>query len=146
MAFALPDDLVFNRGAVADPAALAEEADAASWLYLCGDAWAEMDGGMAFDQVQAAVPESQQIVTDPPVELDLDLVREHLDALDRLPRPTLITCRTGPRSSAIAYLYAGLQAGASAEEVLAAAAADAAPFTQMEPLRRFVAQGLDELA
>ena len=32
-------------------------------------------------------------------------------ALDSLPRPTLVTCRAGPRSSALVYLYAGLKAG-----------------------------------
>jgi hypothetical protein len=46
----------------------------------------------------------------------------------------------------MAYLYAGLRAGASAEEVLAAADADAAPFTGMEPLRGFVTRGLAELS
>lgn len=105
-----------------------------------------MDGGMSYADVQAAVPESEVIVSDAPGPLDVDFARQHLDALDRLPRPTLVTCRTGPKSSAIAYLYAGLRAGASVDEVLAAADADAAPFTQMEPLRAFVAQGLTELA
>ena len=70
---------------------------------------------------------------------------QHIDALDRLPRPTLVTCRTGPRSSAIAYLYAGLRSGATAEEVLAAADADNAPFTGAQPLRDFVSQGLEQL-
>ncbi len=144
--FALPDDLSFNRGAIADPEAFARDAHAASWLYLCGDEWAGMDGGMSYAQVQAAVSESENIVSDPPVPLDLELARQHIAALDRLPRPTLVTCRTGPRSSAIAYLYAGLRAGASADDVLAAADADEAPFTGAEPLRAFVAQGIAELA
>ena len=75
-----------------------------------------MDGGMSYAQVQAAVPESENIVTDPPRELTIDLARQHMAALDRLPRPTLVTCRAGPRSSALVYLYAGLRAGASAED------------------------------
>ena len=104
-----------------------------------------MEGGMSYAQVQAAVPESENIVTDPPVVLDLELVREHFAALDRLPRPTLVTCRTGPRSSAIVYLYAGLRAGASADEVLARADADGAPFTRSDELRGFVTRGLEEL-
>jgi hypothetical protein len=144
--FRLPDDLVFNRGLIADPEAYAREAGASSWLYLCGDEFATMDGGMSYEQVQDAVPASEQIVSDPPVHMDFDLARRHMEALDRLPRPTLVTCRTGPRSSAIAYLYAGLQAGASAEEVLAAADADEAPFVGAPPLRDFVTRGLDELA
>jgi hypothetical protein len=144
--FALPDDLSFNRGAIADPEAFARDAHAASWLYLCGEEWAAMDGGMSYAQVQAAVPEAENIVSDPPVALDLDLARQHVAALDRLPRPTLVTCRTGPRSSAIAYLYAGLRAGASADQVLAAADEDEAPFTGVEAYRAFVVQGLAELA
>jgi hypothetical protein len=57
-----------------------------------------------------------------------------------------VTCRTGPRSSAIVYLYAGLKAGASADDVLAAADADEAPFTKVEPYRALVAKGLGELS
>ena len=66
--------------------------------------------------------------------------------LDELPRPTLVTCRSGPRSSALAYLYAGLRAGASADEVLERAEADGAPFIEAEPLKAWVAQGLAELS
>ena len=105
-----------------------------------------MDWGVSYAQVQAAVPQSENIVSDPPVELDIELARRHIAALDRLPRPTLVTCRTGPRSAAVAYLYAGLRAGASAEEVLARADADGAPFAGMDALRSFVTQGLEELA
>ena len=76
----------------------------------------------------------------------MDLARQQIAALDELPRPTLVTCRTGPRSSALIYLYAGLQAGATADEVLARAEADGAPFTRSDELRAWVAQGLDELA
>ena len=143
--FALPEDLTFNRGPIEDPEAFARDAHAASWLYLCGDEWATMDGGMSYEQVQEAVPESERIVSDTPEPLDVDAVREHLAALDRLPRPTLITCRTGPRSSAIAYLWAGLQSGAPADEVLAAADADGAPFAPMPPLRDLVTRGIAEL-
>jgi hypothetical protein len=143
--FELPNDLAFNRGAIADPAAFARDAGAESWLFLCGDVFAAMEGGMSFAQVQAAVPQAENIVSDPPVELSTDFARQHLAALDRLPRPTLITCRAGPRSSAIAYLYAGLRAGASADEVLARAEADAAPFAASDELRAFVRQGLEEL-
>jgi hypothetical protein len=145
-AFEFPDDLTFNREAIADPEAFARDADAASWLFLCGDDFAAMDWGISFAQVQAAVPESENIVSDPPVEMTMDLARQHMAALDRLPRPTLVTCRTGPRSSAIAYLYAGLQAGATSDEVLAAADADGAPFTGVDAYRAFVTQGLEELA
>ncbi|HEY2428710.1 MAG TPA: hypothetical protein VGI06_07260, partial [Acidimicrobiales bacterium] len=67
-------------------------------------------------------------------------------ALDSLPRPTLVTCRTGPRSSALVYLYSGLRSGATAEQVLARADADGAPFAQSEELKAWVTQGLDELS
>src|SRR5213083_2939140 len=126
--FEVPADLTYNRGPIADPGEFARDAGAASWLFLCGEEFASMDGGMSYAQVQAAVPESENVVSDPPRVLDMDLARQHMAAIDRLPRPTLVTCRAGPRSSAVVYLYAGLRAGASPDEVLARADADAAPF------------------
>jgi hypothetical protein len=143
--FEVPADLVYNRGPIADPAAFAQDAGAASWLYLCGDEFAAMDGGMSYAQVQDAVNESENIISDPPRVLDLDMARKQVAAIDRLPRPTLVTCRAGPRSSAVVYLYAGLRAGASADEVLTRADADAAPFAGFDDLRRFVTQGLEQL-
>ena len=101
---------------------------------------------MSYASVQAAVPESANVVSDPPRVMDMDLARQHVAALDELPRPTLVTCRTGPRSSAVIYLYAGLRAGATAEEVLARAEADGAPFAGSDELRAWVTQGLDELS
>jgi hypothetical protein len=144
--FQSPTDLTHNRGLIADPAAFAEDAGAASWLYMCGEEFAAMEGGMSFADVQAAVPESTNLVADPPRPFDMDVARRGIAALDALPRPTLVTCRTGPRSSALVYLYAGLRSGASADEVLARAESDGAPFTQAEPLKAWVAQGLAELS
>ncbi|HEX7165383.1 MAG TPA: hypothetical protein VF230_00230 [Acidimicrobiales bacterium] len=145
-AFELPDGLSFNRGPVADPKAFAEDAGAASWLFLCGDEFAAMEGGISFDQVRAAVPVAENIVSDPPRPLDVDKVRKAAEALDRMPRPTLVTCRAGPRSSAFVYAYAGVKAGASADDVLARADADEAPFAANDELRAFVRQAMDELA
>lgn len=144
--FETPTDLKHNRGLIADAASYAQDAGAASWLFLCGEEFAGMDGGMSFASVQAAVPESANVVSDPPVVPDMDLAREQVSALDALPRPTLVTCRTGPRSSALVYLYAGLRSGATADEVLARAEADDAPFTHAEDLKAWVVQGLDELS
>src|ERR1700741_3034666 len=124
-----------NRGLIADPEAFAREKGAASWLYLCGEEFASMEGGMSYEDVQRAVPVSANVVSDPPTPLDLDLARKQIEALDGLPRPTLVTCRTGPRSSALIYLYAGLKSGAAAEDVLARADADDAPFARSEELR-----------
>ena len=140
------DVLHHNRGLIADPAAFARDADARSWLYLCGPAFAEMEGGMSYDDVRAAVEESELIISDPPVTMDLDLARQHMAALDALPRPTLVTCRTGPRSSAVIYLYAGLKAGATADEVVARAVDDGAPFVRSDELVSWVRQGLAALA
>jgi hypothetical protein len=134
-----------NRGLIADPASYARDAQAASWLYLCGEAFAATDGGMSFEDVQGAVDRSINIVSDPPVAMTMDLARQHIDALDQLPRPTLVTCRTGPRSSAVIYLYAGLRAEANEQEVLAQAEADEAPFLQSEELVAWVKQGLAEI-
>src|SRR5215471_10878326 len=144
--FETPADLMNNRGLIADPEAFAREKGAASWLYLCGEEFASMEGGMSYADVERAVPVSANVVSDPPTPLDLELARKQIQALDDLPRPTLVTCRTGPRSSALIYLYAGLQAGASADDVFARAEADDAAFVRSEELRGWVAQGLDELS
>ncbi len=144
--FETPVDLMHNRGLIADPEAFAQERGAASWLYLCGEDFASMEGGMAYADVQRAVSESANVVSDPPTPLDLDLARRQIEALDGLPRPTLVTCRTGPRSSALVYLYAGLRSGASAEEVLARAETDGAPFTASPELRAWVTDGLAQLS
>ena len=144
--FETPSDLIHNRGLIADPAAFARESGAASWLYLCGEEFASMEGGMSYADVEHAVPVSANVVSDPPTPLDLDLARRQIEALDDLPRPTLVTCRTGPRSSALIYLYAGLRTGASAEDVLARADADEAPFARSDELRAWVADGLAQLS
>jgi hypothetical protein len=145
-AFERPADLVHNRGLIDDPEAFAREAGAESWLYLCGEEFAQMEGGMSYADVQAAVGESENIVSDPPRPLDMEMARQHMAALDRLPRPTLVTCRTGPRSSASIYLYAGLKSGATADEVIARAEADGAPFAASDELKAWVTQGLAELS
>ena len=104
-----------------------------------------MEGGMCYADVERAVPVSANVVSDPPVPLDLDLARKQIEALDGLPRPTLVTCRTGPRSSALIYLYAGLREGASADDVIGRAEEDGAPWSQSDELKAWVRQGLDEL-
>jgi hypothetical protein len=139
------DNLRNNRGLVQDPRAFADDFGAASWLFLCGEEFASIDGGMSFGDVQAAVPTAAVVVSDPPVEMTMDLARRQVAALDDLPRPTLVTCRTGPRSAALIYLYAGLKAGASADDVLARAAADGALFMGSDELKAWVTQGLDDL-
>jgi len=144
--FKTPTELMNNRGLIADPEAFAREKGAASWLYLCGEDFASMEGGMSYADVERAVPVSANVVSDPPTPLDLDLARKQIEALDDLPRPTLVTCRTGPRSSALIYLYGGLQAGASAEDVLARAEADDATFLKSDELRAWVAEGLEQLS
>jgi hypothetical protein len=143
--FSAPADLIYNRERIADPEGFAREAGAASWLYLCGEEFAAMEGGMSYASVEAAVPESANVVSDPPRVLDMDLAKRQIEALEQLPRPTLVTCRVGPRSSALVYLYAGLKAGAPAEAVLQRAAAERAPFAGNEELEAWVAQGLEEL-
>jgi hypothetical protein len=143
--FETPTDLMHNRGLIEDPAAYARERGAESWLFLCGEAFASVEGGMSYAEVCGAVPVSANVVSDPPTPLTLDLAQRQIEALDALPRPTLVTCRTGPRSSALIYLYAGLRSGAPASEVLARAEADDAPFAGSDELRAWVAEGLEHL-
>ena len=64
--FERPADLIHNRGLIADPKAFARAADAASWLFLCGDEFAAVEGGMSYDDVQAAVGESARCWRVPP--------------------------------------------------------------------------------
>ncbi len=139
-------ELQYNTALIDDPAGFAREHGAESWLFLCGEEFAAMDGGMSYADVQAAVPVAVNVVSDPPRELDLDLARRQVAALEALPRPTLVTCRSGGRSSALVHLYEGLRTGATADEVLARAEAEGAPFTGNPEARAWVEQGLRELA
>jgi hypothetical protein len=143
--FKLPKDLTFNNGKVADPSALAQERGAASWLYLNGEEFAAMEGGISYAQVQRAVPRSINVISDPPRVLDLDLARQHVAALDELPRPTLVTCRSGPRASAVSYMYSGLRAGAEPEDVIAEAERQGAPFCKFDDYKQWVRQSLEAL-
>lgn len=144
--FETPTDLMHNRGLIDDPEAFARERGAQSWLYLCGEEFASMDGGISYADVERSVPVSTNVVSDPPTPLGLGLARKQIEALDALPRPTLVTCRTGPRSSALIYLYAGLKSGASADDVLARAEADDAPWARSDELRAWVTDGLEQLS
>ena len=117
-------DLTFNRGLI----------DAASCLLLCSDDFAAVERGMTNARVQAAVAETAWIVSDPPKVLDIDLARQLIAALDRLPRPTLVACRTRPGSSALVYLSSGLKAGAQTDDVRARANADDAPLARSDEI------------
>ena len=143
--FALPADLAYNRGLIDDPRAYARERGVQSWLFLVGDEFAAMPSGMSWAQVQESVHVSACVVSDPPRELTLDLARQHVAALDALPRPTLVSCRTGPRGSAVAYLYAGLKQGATYEEVLRAAERDQAPFCAAAEIKEWLRTSLEAL-
>ena len=143
--FALPGDIHFNTEKIADPARFARERGAVSWLYLNGEEFASMDGGMSYAQVQSAVEHSANVISDPPRVLTVDLAREHVAALDELPRPTVVTCRAGPRSSAVAYMYAGLRDGAEPDEVIAEAERSGAPFCKFDDYKDWVRASMTEL-
>lgn len=142
--FTLPDDLRFNDGPVTGARAYAAERGCDAWLFLCGDEFAQQ-GGLAWDEVRDAVPHADRVISDPPRTLDLELARRHVAALDALPRPTLVTCRKGPRSSAVAYMYAGLKAGADPQDVVRAGVAAGAPFAAHEEYRAWVASSIAAL-
>ena len=143
--FELPEDLRFNKGMIQDPGTILDEECCVSWLYLVGEEFAKMPGGMSYDQVKAATPDSVRVVSDPPLVLNLDLAKQHVDALDNLPRPTLISCRSGPRASAVAYMYSGLKQGAEPDDVLAAAERDQAPFTKFDDYKEWVRSSIETL-
>lgn len=143
--FELLPDIHFNTEKIADPSAFARERNAASWLYLNGEAFGSMEGGMSYAQVQSAVSRSANVVSDPPVVLSVDLAREHVSALDDLPRPTLVTCRAGPRASAVAYMYSGLRSGADPEDVIAGAEQNGAAFCRFEDYKDWVREAIETI-
>jgi protein tyrosine phosphatase (PTP) superfamily phosphohydrolase (DUF442 family) len=143
--FAPPDDIHFNTEKIVDPSAFARERSAASWLYLNGEEFASMEGGMSYAQVESAVERSANVVSDPPRVLTVDLARQHVAALDELPRPTLVTCRAGPRSSAVAYMYSGLRSGADPEDVIAEAERRGAPFCKFDDYKEWVRESITRL-
>jgi hypothetical protein len=143
--FQLLDGLHYNNGLIQNPATYLKDVGCTSWLYLVGQEFATMEGGMSYDEVQAATTHSVNVISDPPRVLDLDLARRHVKALDSLPRPTLISCRTGPRASAVAYMYSGLKYGAEPDEVLAMAEKDQAPFIQFEEYKEWVRSSIESL-
>ncbi len=143
--FRLLEGLRYNRGLIKDPSNYLKEVECKSWLYLVGEEFAKIDGGMSFDQVKSATPDSINVISDPPQVLNLDLARQHVNALDSLPRPTLISCRTGPRASAVAYMYSGLKLGAEPDEVLEMAEKDQAPFIQFNEYKEWVRSSIESL-
>src|SRR5262245_46338167 len=143
--FELPEDLKFNNGFVKNPGTFLKEKGCVSWLCLTGEDFSKMENGMSYQQVQEATSHSANVVSDPPEILNLELANQHVTALDSLPRPTLITCRTGPRASAVAYMYSGLKLGAEPDEVIAAAEKDNAPFTQFEEYKNWVRTSIDSI-
>lgn len=143
--FELPTDLKYNRARIDDPESYVREAGCTSWLYLIGDEFTSMPGGMSYEQVQKSVDQSARVISDPPRVLDLYLARQHIEALDALPRPTLISCRSGPRASAVVYMYSGLRAGTASDEVIAKAEADNAPFCAFPEYKEWVRISIDTL-
>src|ERR1700735_5018225 len=79
--FQTPTDLTHNRGLVVDPAAFAKDAGAESWLFMCGEEFAGMEGGMSFADIQSAVGESVNLIADPPSPFDMDVARRGVAAL-----------------------------------------------------------------
>jgi len=143
--FKLPDDLRFNRGLIQNPADYIKDLGCNSWLSLTGKEFEKMDGGMSYKQVQAATDHSVNVISDPPKVLNLELAKQHVQALDSLPRPTLISCRTGPRASAVAYMYSGLKLGADPEEIIAVAEKDEAPFIKFDEYKEWVRSSVESL-
>ena len=143
--FKLPDDLKYNNGFIKNPTDYLRDRGCMSWLYLVGQEFSNMENGMSYEQVQEATPYSVNVISDPPLTLNLELASQHVDALDSLPRPTLISCRTGPRASAVAYMYSGLKLGAEPDEVIAAAEKENAPFTKVEEYKNWVRSSIESL-
>ena len=143
--FELPGDLKYNKGFIQHPETYLEESGCTSWLYLIGEEFSQMENGMSYDHVQEATKFSANVISDPPRTLNLELAQQHVKALDDLPRPTLISCRTGPRASAVAYMYSGLRQDADPEDVIAQAEKDEAPFIKFEDYKEWVRSSMEAL-
>ena len=143
--FELPQDLKYNNGFIKDPGTYLNECDCKSWLFLVGEEFSKMESGMSYQQVKEVTPYCANVISDPPQILNLDLAQQHMNALDSLPRPTLISCRTGPRASAVAYMYSGLKLGAEPDEVIAVAEKDNAPFTKFDEYKDWVRSSIESL-
>jgi len=143
--FELPQDLKYNNGFIKDPGTYLEGSGCKSWLFLVGEEFSKMENGMSYQQVKEATSYCANVVSDPPQILNLDLAHQHVTALDSLPRPTLISCRTGPRASAVAYMYSGLKLGAEPDEVIATAEKDNAPFTKFDVYKNWVRSSIESL-
>jgi len=137
--FTFPGDLRYNNGFIKNPDSYFKDSGCKSWLSLVGEEFAQMEDGISYAQV------SENVVSDPPQVLNLNLAHQHVAALDFLPRPTLISCRTGPRASAVAYMYSGLKQGADPDEVIATAEKVNAPFTKFEDYKNWVRTSIESL-
>lgn len=143
--FELPEDLRYNEGPISDPTAYFKQSGCESWLCLTGEEFAKMENGISYQQVQESTNNSINIVSDPPMTLNLDLAQQQVEALDSLPRPTLISCRMGPRASAVAYMYSGLKLGVDPEDVIAAAEKANAPFVKSDEYKAWVRDSIEAL-
>ena len=143
--FELSEDLRFNEGLITDPSAYFQQSGCESWLCLTGEEFAKMENGMSFQQVQESTQNCINIVSDPPKTLNLDLAEQQVNALDSLPRPTLISCRMGPRASAVAYMYSGLKLGIDPKDVISAAEEANAPFVKSDEYKTWVCYSIEAL-
>ena len=115
--FHTPVGLTHNRGLIADPEAFARDANAESWLFLCGEDFAAIEGGMSYASVQASVGESINIVSDPPTVLDMNLARTvqlgrrqlqfRVSIINALRRQQLATPNLTPTSSLFGTISSG---------------------------------------
>ena len=93
------------------------------------------------------MPESENIVADPPEPFDMNAARTILAAIDRLPRPTLVTCRgrtTAPRrpcTSTPGSAVGSIRPTRCSRKPTPTGA----PFAGTDAYRDFVTQGLEEL-
>ena len=60
--FQLLGGLRYNKGLIQNPATYLNEVGCNSWLYLVGEEFAKIEGGMSYDQVRAATTHSVNVV------------------------------------------------------------------------------------
>ena len=142
--FETPTDLMHNR-MIADPEAFARERDAASWLFLCGEEFASMEGGMSYADVERAVPVSANVV---PIRPTPTRPRSRPAAdrgARRLPRPSArdVPDRASLRRFDLPLCRAAR--GGVGRRRAARAEADDAPFAGSEDIRTWLTEGPQQL-
>jgi hypothetical protein len=117
---AAPVVVVGRLASAGEAAAAAAAAHARSWLYLCTDVDDDdgLDGGAP--ALQAALPATATFRHEPldRAYLHPDVLERLTEVIDALPRPLVMSCRTGHVAAAVWVAYRAAQTVVAADRAL----------------------------